>query len=352
MRDLAAVAFGARCARGAAAGVEALPGLRLGHAAAGDSGVTVLLAEGGAVGAVDVRGGGPGTRETDALDPAATVERVHAVVLAGGSAPGLAAADGVLAGLRERGVGVLVDGDHPGIRIPVVPAAVIFDLLLGAPDVPDAATGRAALAAALAADGGDAGSGCVGAGIGARAGALKGGLGRAAVRLPAALGGATVAAVVVANPLGAVAGADGRLFADPDAGVLDPATRAALTGRFLGLTKIPRGRAAAPAANTTIGAILTDAPVTPAQARRLAICGQDGLARAVRPAHLPMDGDTLFCLGDLGSGRAGPAPGVAVDLLAALAAAAADAVQAAIADAVLAAGPLADAPAFRGAGAT
>lgn len=352
MRDLAAAAFGARCARGAAAGVEALPGLRLGHAAAGDSGVTVLLAEGGAVGAVDVRGGGPGTRETDALDPAATVERVHAVVLAGGSAPGLAAADGVLAGLRERGVGVLVDGDHPGIRIPVVPAAVIFDLLLGAPDVPDAATGRAALAAALAADGGDAGSGCVGAGIGARAGALKGGLGRAAVRLPAALGGATVAAVVVANPLGAVAGADGRLFAAPDAGALDPATRAALTGRFLGLTKIPRGRAAAPAANTTIGAILTDAPVTPAQARRLAICGQDGLARAVRPAHLPMDGDTLFCLGDLGSGRAGPAPGVAVDLLAALAAAAADAVQAAIADAVLAAGPLADAPAFRGAGAT
>lgn len=352
MRDLAAAAFGARCARGAAAGVEALPGLRLGHAAAGDSGVTVLLAEGGAVGAVDVRGGGPGTRETDALDPAATVERVHAVVLAGGSAPGLAAADGVLAGLRERGVGVLVDGDHPGIRIPVVPAAVIFDLLLGAPDVPDAATGRAALAAALAADGGDAGSGCVGAGIGARAGALKGGLGRAAVRLPAALGGATVAAVVVANPLGAVAGADGRLFADPDAGALDPVTRAALAGRFLGLTKIPRGRAAAPAANTTIGAILTDAPVTPAQARRLAICGQDGLARAVRPAHLPMDGDTLFCLGDLGSGRAGPAPGVAVDLLAALAAAAADAVQAAIADAVLAAGPLADAPAFRGAGAT
>ncbi|MBV7294879.1 P1 family peptidase [Corynebacterium sp. TAE3-ERU12] len=339
----AAAVFGGRADVGADAFAEATVGVRVGHASSGDTGVTVLIPDVAAIGAVDVRGGGPGTRETDLLDPSNTVQRVHAIALCGGSAPGLAAADGVLAALRDNGVGVQVSEDHPDIRIPVVPAAVIFDLLVGAADAPDAELGRAAFDAASA---GPAQSGSVGAGTAAMAGALKGGVGQAVVRFDS---GAYVAAVVVANPLGAVVGPDNRLYGDPDWGTLDSDARAGLDTVFVGLTKVLRREegsdsadsaasaasdGAASALNTTIGAVITNAPVTAAQARRLAMAGHDGMARAIRPSHLPFDGDTLFCLGDVGSGTEDNPAGVSPEQLAGLSAAAADAVQFAIVDAV------------------
>ncbi|WP_448851372.1 P1 family peptidase [Corynebacterium sp. 335C] len=315
------------------------PRLLIAHASAGDTGVTVLAAPGdGAVGAVDVRGGGPGTRETDLLEPHNTVERVHAVVLAGGSAFGLAAADGVMRELADRGEGFRVFPDRE-LRVPIVPAAVIFDLVCGEPDLPDAELGRAAARAAL--DGGAAWApGTAGAGTGALAGALKGGVGRAGVVREGdgeGADGSKVAAVVVANPVGAVADpATGRLWADPEAGRLRPEALAELGERFVGLTKLPVPREAGddspPALNTTIGAVVVDAPVTPAQAKRIAMAAHDGLARAIRPAHLPMDGDTIFCLG-----LSGDSSGVPPERLALLCADAADCAAAAVADAVVSA---------------
>lgn len=337
-----------------------VPGLLVGHTSAGDTGVTAVVSAdpAGMVAGVDVRGGGPGTRETDLLAPHNTVERVHAIVLSGGSAFGLAAADGAMAELERarRGFPVLGEG-RPGPRVPIVPAAVIFDLLLGERTTPDADLGRAALDAALGADrepGGEPGveSGCVGAGTGAMAGALKGGVGQASVRLP---GGRTVAAIVVANPLGAVVDPEGRPWGDPAKGRLSADAISALSRRFIGLTKVPvpgasesESGAAPPAAppatlNTTIGCIVTDAPLTQDQAKRLAMSGHDGMARAIRPSHLPMDGDTLFCLaatgdtGDTGDTGEDGAGGVPPEELAMLAAAAADAVQHAIVDAVISA---------------
>lgn len=191
-------------------------GLRVGHArVSGDgalSGTTVVLApEGGAVAAVDVRGGGPGTRETDALDPRNLVQRIDAVVLTGGSAYGLDAASGVMAWLEEQGRGVRV-GPDPSQVVPVVPAACIFDLGRGGDwrARPDASTGRAAVeAAAGTASGAPVAEGGVGAGTGAVAGRLKGGVGTASVRLPS---GITVGVLVVVNAVGAVV--------DPVTGVL------------------------------------------------------------------------------------------------------------------------------------
>ncbi len=359
---VASASFGGRLTTGPAASPSRLPGISVGHASAADTGVTVVACPEGAVAAVDVRGGGPGTRETDLLEPRNTVRQAHAVVLSGGSAFGLAAADGVMRGLADRGHGFPVTEEFPDVRVPIVPAAVIFDLLLGRRDVPDAELGRKALDAALAGDDSAVESGCVGAGTGAMAGALKGGVGQASVTLA---DGATVAAIVVANPMGAVAGPDGRLWSDPGRGAIPDEALAALGEKFVGLTKVPvAADDGAGSLNTTIGCIVTDVALTQDQAQRLAMAGHDGMARAIRPAHLPMDGDTLFCL------ATGTFPGpdtvesdtvesdaaesdtveektpVGPETLALLAAAAADAVEHAIVDAVVSARSRAGVPSF------
>ncbi|MGW4910172.1 P1 family peptidase [Streptomyces sp. NPDC004270] len=275
-------------------------GLRVGHASRrGDgwlTGTTVVLApEGGAVAAVDVRGGGPGTKETDALDPRNLVQRVEAIVLTGGSAYGLDAASGVMAWLEERGRGVRVGAD-PAHVVPVVPAACVFDLGRGGDfrARPDAATGRAAVEeAAASAPGAPVREGCVGAGTGAVAGVLKGGVGSASAVLES---GITVAALVVANAAGAVM--------DPETGVL-------YGELFQGRVEYPEERAHAaarrrlaeaaaenglPPLNTTLAVVATDADLSKAQAQKLAGTAHDGIARAVRPVHLLHDGDTVFAL--------------------------------------------------------
>ncbi|MGQ0576793.1 MAG: P1 family peptidase [Pseudonocardia sp.] len=299
-------------------------GLRVGHAEVpgGLSGTTVVLAPpGGAVGGVDVRGAAPGTRETDLLDPRNTVERVHAVLLSGGSAFGLAAADGVTGWLEAAGEGFAV----PGGVVPIVPAAVVFDLGRGGDFGlrPTAATGAAACAAAVS---GPVPRGVCGAGTGALAGGLKGGIGTAS----AVLGdGATVAALVVLNaagsavdpltgdPYGARFGLDGE-FAPlrPDAAALRAAAEAARP---------------TPGTNTTLAVLATDVTLDKAGCARLAATGHDGLARALDPVHTVMDGDTIFALAT--GARATPDLGP----LAALQAAAAHVVSRAVAHALLAA---------------
>lgn len=275
-------------------------GVRVGHATrTGDgwlTGTTVVLApEGGAVAAVDVRGGGPGTKETDALDPRNLVSRVEAVVLTGGSAYGLDAASGVMAWLEERGRGVRV-GPDPSHVVPVVPAACVFDLGRGGrfSARPDAATGRAAVeAAAASAAGAVVEQGCVGAGTGAAVGALKGGVGSASVLLGS---GITVAALVVANAAGSAM--------DPETGVLygellqgravRPEARVhEAARRRLAESAARNGR---PPMNTTLAVVATDAELSKAQAQKLAGTAHDGIARAVRPVHLLNDGDTVFTL--------------------------------------------------------
>ncbi|AXI75793.1 peptidase S58 family protein [Streptomyces cavourensis] len=290
-------------------GLDALTdvaGIRVGHAevagAGALSGTTVVLApEGGAVAAVDVRGGGPGTRETDALDPRNLVQRVDAVVLTGGSAYGLDAASGVMGWLEEQGRGVRV-GPEPTQVVPVVPAAALFDLGRGGDwrARPDTSTGRAAVeAAAASGPGAPVAEGSVGAGTGAVAGQLKGGIGTASVRLPS---GVTVAALVAVNAAGSVL--------DPRTGVLfgeygvgePPAYPAAATHaaavRRLEQAREEREAAAggAPPFNTTIAVVATDAALVRAQAQKLAGTAHDGMARAVRPVHLLTDGDTVFAL--------------------------------------------------------
>lgn len=270
-------------------------GLRVGHAQhlgdGGLTGVTVVCApEAGAVGGVDVRGGGPGTRETDLLDPRNAVERVHAVALCGGSAYGLAAADGVMAVLADAGIGLPV-GAEPDLVVPIVPAAVIFDLGRGGNfhARPTREHGRLAVLDAIGPSNVFL-QGCVGAGTGAVAGDLKGGVGSASVLLP---GGTTVGALVVANPIGStVDAATGELYG----------ARFGLPGEFTNvLARSPRsGTPAAPprpgAFNTTIGVVATDRTLTKAQCAKLAGVGHDGLARAIRPAHSMFDGDALFAL--------------------------------------------------------
>lgn len=267
------------------------------------TGTTVVLAEAGAVGGVDVRGGGPGTRETDLLAPTAMVDRVHAVVLTGGSAYGLSAVDGVVRGLEDRGIGFPVATPQASITtavVPIVPAAVIFDLGRGG-DVgtrPDPAFGRSALYAAFrAADQSGTLPACgnVGAGTGAVCGGLKGGFGYA----EAPVGRHRIGAAMVVNAVGsAVDPATGRLWADIVGDLRDPtqAERSALA---------EQRRLAAPSLNTTIGVVMTDADLTKARAAKVAQVAHDGLARAIRPVHSMADGDTIFCLA---SGRV-PAAG-------------------------------------------
>ncbi|MCX5381900.1 P1 family peptidase [Streptomyces sp. NBC_00083] len=290
-----------------------VPGVRVGHAqvagAGALSGVTVVLApSGGAVAAVEVRGGGPGTRETDALDPRNVVERIDAVVLTGGSAYGLDAAAGVMAWLEEQGRGVRV-GPEPHQVVPVVPAACVFDLGRGGDwrARPDASVGRAAAEAAGAA-GPEVGEGNVGAGTGAVVGGIKGGVGTASIRLAS---GVTVAALAVVNAVGSpVDPYTGVLYGEYGAGPLripDPGVHAAAQERIAR----SRERMGLPPLNTTLAVVATDAPLSRPQAQKLAGTAHDGLARAIRPVHLMHDGDTVFALATgthRPDGGAGPGP--------------------------------------------
>jgi L-aminopeptidase/D-esterase-like protein len=310
-------------------------GLKVGQAASprARTGVTVILPDGRAVCAVDVRGGAPGTRETDALAPENLVDAVDAVVLSGGSVYGLAAADGVTTWLGARGRGYGLSGDPAVPPSPVIPAAILFDLANGGDkawgeDPPYRDLGRAAVAAT----GEGFALGTAGAGYGAMAGSLKGGIGSASV---VAGDGSTVGAIVAVNSFGSVVAPGGRTFwAAPyeigaEYGGLGPAGLSASPEDW-GLAKAPGSLR-----NTTIACVATDVALTPAQARRVAIMAQDGLARAIRPIHAPFDGDVVFAL----STARRPLP-QAVDLaLARLGSLAADCLARAVARAVFEATP-------------
>ena len=301
-------------------------------------GTTVVLAPPGTVGAVDVRGGAPGSRETDLLDPSNSVRYVDAVVLTGGSAYGLAAADGVMAWLEEQGRGVAMTGG----TVPIVPAAVIFDLPVGSWTArPTAEFGYAAAAGA----GGEVAVGSVGAGVGARAGVLKGGVGTASAVLES---GVTVGAIVVVNSAGEVF--------DPGTGL---PWMGELAGEF-GLSAPPASQIAGYAArhrdlrplNTTIAVIATDAALTPSGCRRVAIAAQTGLARVIRPVHTPIDGDIVFALAT-GAIEVAPDPDTPAAMLpetalsTAVGAAAADCLARAVLAGVLAAESVAGIPGYR-----
>ncbi len=274
-------------------------GVQVGHFtdARRPTGCTVILTPGGAVGGVDVRGAAPGTRETDLLSPLNSVEQVHAVLLAGGSAFGLDAAAGVMRWLEERGVGVQVGP----LRVPIVPAAILFDLFIGDPRIrPDAHAGYAACQAASA----DApAEGNFGAGAGATVGklfgferAMKGGIGSAAVTV----GGVTVGAIVAVNAVGDVIDpSSGRVIAG--ARTTD---RRALVGTVQAILRGEPIAAVLPASATTLGVVATDAVMTKAAANKLAQIAHDGLARSISPVHTASDGDTVFALATGASGLA------------------------------------------------
>lgn len=319
-------------------------GLRVGNAedARAWSGVTVVLPDDPAVAAVDVRGGAPGTRETDALNPTCLVDRVDALVLTGGSAFGLDAASGVMGWLARRGRGFAV-GDQ---RVPIVPAAVLFDLLNGGDkgwgdDPPYRRLARSACETALTDQGMDFPLGNVGAGLGAKAGDIKGGLGSASA---VSADGYQVAALIAVNPVGSVVmPGQGTLWAwawemDGEMGGQTPPA-----GPVPPDPLMPALDAAAVGANTTIGVVATNAILTKAQALRLATMAHDGLARAIRPVHTPFDGDTLFAL-STGRRDLGANPPLT---LARLGAVAADCVTRAVGRAVWAAETLGRFPSFR-----
>jgi L-aminopeptidase/D-esterase-like protein len=317
-----------------------LAGLAVGHAQVDGrpSGCTVLLCPEGAVCGVDVRGGAPGTRETDLLQPGSLVQQVHALLLTGGSAFGLDAASGVMRWLDERGHGLPVgpvrreeDGSsRPQVRVPIVPAAVLFDLGLGDPRLrPNADTGYAACVAA----GRNApAQGNVGAGAGATVGklfgparAMKGGIGTASLRL----GAVTVGALVAVNAFGDVLDEHGRVLA----GALDASGQRPV-GSLQALLNGQAPLAATAGLATTIGIVATDAVLDKARARQLATLAHHGLSRAVSPVTLH-DGDTLFALATGGSGCSPDA-----SAFSSLGALAAEVVSRAIRNAVLAAQPL------------
>ena len=289
---------------GDAGSITRVAGIEVGHFTdtRRPTGCTVVMAREGAVAGVDVRGAAPGTRETDLLHPSNLVDKVHAIMLAGGSAWGLEAATGAVRWLEERGVGL----DVAVGRLPIVPAAVLFDLLVGDMRIrPDAAAGYAACAAASSADPAE---GNVGAGAGAVVGkvfgiqhAMKGGVGTASVTVD----GVTVGALIACNALGDVI--------DPDTAQVMAGARTD-DGRALRDTRraLLRGQPPQPllaGTNTTIGVVATDAILTKVQAHRLAISAHDGLARSINPVHTMSDGDTLF---SLGTGRAGKSLGMMV----------------------------------------
>lgn len=270
-------------------------GIRVGQAQneRARTGVSVVLAgKDGAVGGVSVRGAAPGTRETDLLKPGNLIDRAHAVVLSGGSAFGLAAADGVMRFLAQAGIGV----DMGTLRVPIVPAAVLFDLSEGELGIyPDAAMGRAACTNAAK----GLAQGRVGAGCGATVGKLlqngipqPGGVGSASLTLAE---GVTVGALVAVNAMGDVYDPhSGECIA---CGRLPDGTPVPSEGLLYGNVPAPQQiRIPAPGSNTTIGVVAVDCKLSSAQANRLADVAHDGLARAIRPVHTQMDGDTLFAL--------------------------------------------------------
>jgi L-aminopeptidase/D-esterase-like protein len=279
-----------------------VPGLEVGHAQNNDAltGCTVILCRKGAVAGVDVRGGAPGTRETDLLDPVNLVEKVHAVLLAGGSAFGLDAAGGVMRYLEEHKIGF-----NAGVaRVPIVPAAILFDLNLGNKKTrPDAEMGyQACLAASKAAPvEGNAGAGC-GASVGKMFGsalAMKSGVGSASMEVGA---GVVVGALVAVNAFGDVIDpAGGEIVAGMRSGRVGP-LRVGGEGYFadtLAMMKKPLGRGIlgfASRANTVVGVVATNARLTKSQATKVAQMTHDGVARTIRPAHTMLDGDTIFAL--------------------------------------------------------
>ena len=266
-------------------------GIKVGHYTdlEAATGCTVVLCEEGAIGGVDVRGAAPGTRETDLLRPMHLVERVHAVLLTGGSAFGLDAAGGVMRYLEERGIGF----DAKVAKVPIVPAAVLFDLAIGDPKVrPDAEAGYAAC---LAASEGPVAEGNVGAGTGATVGLLlgpkfatKSGLGTASQKIGK---GIIVGGIVAVNAFGDVV--------DPKSGEIIAGTRKPVVGGFLNTAeriKGDLGQTVLAFASTTIGVVATNAYLTKEQVNKMAQMAHNGLAMAIRPAHTMFDGDTIFAL--------------------------------------------------------
>lgn len=269
-----------------------VPGFRVGHSTHHEAatGCTVILCPPHTVGAVDVRGGAPGTRESHVLDPHNLVEHVNAIVLSGGSAYGLATADGVMRYLREQGIGYPAAGDAV---VPIVPAAILFDLAIGSnalyPTADDGYT------AAQSATTHPVAQGSVGAGTGAMIGAAlgkqfatKGGIGSASIDLG---GGLVVAALVAVNAVGDVLDEHGNIMAGlrtPPAGNQYMGALNALRNRWQ-QTRNARE-------NTVIGAVATNAQLSKGQALRVAQMSHDGIARAIKPAHTLYDGDTLFAL--------------------------------------------------------
>lgn len=281
--------------------IKDLSGIYIGHYQdpRRPTGCTVVLCPTGAVGGVAVVGAAPGTRETDLLNPTSTVNEVHAIVLSGGSAFGLDSATGVMRWLHEHGYGL----DVGPVRVPIVPAAVLFDLLVddfaqqgGSGIYPDANAGYAACSNAIENPDAALLQGNIGAGTGATVGklngpqcAMRGGLGWAALNV----NGVTIAAIIACNAVGDVV--------DPQTGAILAGARTApdSLNRLNAVSAELEGLSASglhAGSNTTIGVIMTDATLTKAQAQRLAQIGHDGLARTIRPVHTAMDGDTLFAL--------------------------------------------------------
>ncbi len=290
-------------------GITAVAGLRVGHFTdtRRPTGCTVVLAVDGAVAGVDVRGASPGTRETELLSPLNAVEQVHAILLAGGSAFGLDAAGGVMRWLDERDIGVQVGRagqvnalSGKPIRVPIVPAAILFDLFVGDPSIrPDAAAGYAACEAASTEPSAE---GNVGAGAGASVGklfglgrAMKGGLGSAAVTV----NGITVGALVAVNAIGDVV--------DPTTGAVVAGARTIDGSALLGsMRALLNGDIPAPlqiGSATTLAIVATDAVLTKAEANKVAQMAQDGLARSINPVHTMTDGDVVFALATGAAGR-------------------------------------------------
>ena len=248
------------------------------------SGTTVVLCPDGAVGGVDVRGAAPGTRETDLLAPENLVETVHGICLSGGSVYGLAAADGVVRHLESRAIGFPLDEAHVA---PIVPASVLFDLGRGHTYRPpvNADWGAAACRSAVS---GSFETGCVGAATGAMSGGIKGGLGTASLVLES---GITVAALAAVHSLGSTIDPASGLFWEARLEIEDE-----FGGRLNDPVHLPTPAPGEPGKNTTLAVVATDATLTKAQAKKIAMMAHDGLARAIRPAHTMFDGDVVFCL--------------------------------------------------------
>lgn len=277
-----------------------VPGLTVGCAQdeAARTGVTVILCPEGWSAAVDVRGGGPGVRETETLSPENSFSRAHAICLSGGSVFGLGAADGVACALSARDIGIhLATGS---LAIPIVPGAVLHDLANGGDktwglDPPYRALGMAAVAAA----GQAFDLGAVGAGRGAKAGLVKGGLGSASIDLG---GGLIVGALVAANPVGSVFMPDGETFwawpfeIDGEFGGHVPTGPVSATEPLPDESKLGAAGRLRAGANTTLAVVAVTADLSTAEAKRVAMMAHDGMGRAVRPAHTAFDGDVVFAV--------------------------------------------------------